>query len=226
MINKSRIVKPGPNGKLIGEYGETLSPPVGWSFLPAGDAGITRKVTAKGEFWRVQIKKGKRLTSKGVWAPTLHIQEAKNLVETIRSTDEYAQKREYQLKRRDIKQEEYTSDFTKSIKNYLNFHAKYVELENVMAKRVCAHAIPIGSGTVARTSLIPIEDRASRAVIAWMRHQTTFYDQLKIPHIKGERRAVRREFAQQSVKLLNKYRDGKMITPTCPLFIALKNKTK
>lgn len=224
MIKKSRIVKPGPNGKLIGEFGEVLSPPLGWSFLPAGDAGITRKVTAKGEFWRVQIKKGKRLISKGVWAPSQHIQEAKNLVENIRSTDEYAQKREYQVKRRNLKQEKYKAEFSIAIQKYLNFHYKYSQLEKAMSGLVCEHAIPIGSGTVARTSLIPIEERASRAVIAWMRHQTTFYDQLNIPNIKGERRAVRRQFAQQSVKLLNKYRDGENYSPTCPLFAALKTK--
>ena len=47
MENKIRIVSPGEKGKLFGEYGETLTPPLGWVFLPAGDAGVTRKVTAK-----------------------------------------------------------------------------------------------------------------------------------------------------------------------------------
>ena len=55
------------NGTLIGEKGEKLTPPDGWAFLPAGDAGITRKVTAKGIFWRVQAQMGRRIISKGIW---------------------------------------------------------------------------------------------------------------------------------------------------------------
>lgn len=54
------------------------------------------------------------------------------------------------------------------------------------------HAVPVGSGTVARTQLIPLEQRAEAAVIAWMRHQTTAYDRMSIARIKGERREVRR----------------------------------
>jgi hypothetical protein len=58
-----------------------------------------------------------------------------------------------------------------------------------------------------------------------MRHQTTAYEQTKIAHIKGERRAIRRHFAQQSVRLLNKYRNAENIPELCPLKIALLKKT-
>jgi len=50
MESDKRIVNPGKNGNLIGEKGEILVPPSSWAFLPAGDAGITRKVTAKEMF--------------------------------------------------------------------------------------------------------------------------------------------------------------------------------
>ncbi|MEZ6128720.1 MAG: DUF2293 domain-containing protein [Planctomycetaceae bacterium] len=50
-----------------------------------------------------------------------------------------------------------------------------------MATAITAHATPVGSGTVARTQRIPVEQRAESAVIAWMRHQTTAYDHMKIP---------------------------------------------
>ena len=65
--------------------------------------------------------------------------------------------------------------------------------------------------------MIPIEERAALAVIAWMRHQTTAYDNLKIARIKGERRAVRRSLAQQSAAILANYRDGRVATENCPL---------
>jgi hypothetical protein len=55
-----------------------------------------------------------------------------------------------------------------------------------------------------------------------MRHQTTGYDNLKIARIKGERRAVRRTLAQQSVALLSKYREGKHISIDCPLQQAIR----
>jgi len=48
---------------------------------------------------------------------------------------------------------------------------------------VSQHATPVGSGTVARTERIPIQQRAESAVIAWMRHQTTAYDNMKIARV-------------------------------------------
>jgi len=219
-----QIVRPGPNGQLINEKGDVVYPPKGWSFLPAGDAGITRKVTAKGMFWRVQIKKGRRLISKGIWAPSQIIEETQKTLKETRSTDAYQKKRASDLKRRKRQEEAYSIDFLQAIEAYLNFHPIHKAFEKKLAEAVNKHAIPVGSGTVARTAMIPIEERAAKAVIAWMRHQTTAYEQTKVAHIKGERRAVRRQFAQQSVRLLNKYRSGENISELCPLKKALSKK--
>lgn len=216
-----RIVKPGNNNRLTGEKGESLVPPAGWSFLPAGDAGITRKVTSLKQFWRVEVKKGRRTISLGIWAPESTILQAQQEVQAVRLTDEYKKKRVSDLNRREKKQEQYDAEFCGAVETYLNLGEKHKELEKKLARAVTVHAIPVGSGTVARTQMIPIEERAAYAVIAWMRHQTTVYDHLKIARIKGERRAVRRELAQQSVKLLANYREGKMIPADCPLQKAL-----
>ena len=221
MEKNQRIVHPGPRGSLLCENGEKLFPPAGWAFLPAGDAGITRKVTAKGDFWRVQVKKGRRMISNGIWAPATTIQQAKQEVKAIRSSEEYGKKREYAQKQRKKKQEEYESVFFKEVEAFLNFHEIHKATEKLIARAVTTHAIPVGSGTVARTSMIPIEERAARAVIAWMRHNTTAYDNLKIARIKGERRAVRKMLAEQSVMLLNRYRENKPIPGNCPLQQAL-----
>jgi hypothetical protein len=217
METDKRIVKPGNNGSLIGENGETLIPPLTWSFLPAGDSGITRKVTTEGQFWRVEVKKGRRTISLGIWAPATTIAQAQEEVKTVRSTEEYKKKRVSELNRRDKKQELYDTEFCNAVESYLNFHDNYKIIEKKLAKAVTVHAIPVGSGTVARTQMIPIAERAAHAVIAWMRHETTAYDDLKIARIKGERRAVRREFAQQSVAILTNYREGIDITDDCPL---------
>jgi hypothetical protein len=216
------IVKPGARGELTGPNGETLKPPSDWTFLPAGDAGVTRKVTSKSAFWRVEIKKGRRTISLGIWAPETTILQAQRDVQQIRLTDEYKKKQTYAADRRDKKQTEYEADFSLAVERFLDFHSNYKELEKKLAKAVTAHAIPVGSGTVARTQLIPIEERASHAVIAWMRHQTTAYDNLKIARVKGERRAVRRSLAQQSVELLASYREGRPASAHCPLQKALE----
>ena len=43
-----RIVSPGSDQHVINEYGKPERPPANWAFLPAGDAALTRKVTAQG----------------------------------------------------------------------------------------------------------------------------------------------------------------------------------
>ena len=104
---------------------------------------------------------------------------------------------------------------------FLNFHPKYVDLAKQMAKVVTEHATPVGSGTVARTKRIPVEQRAEAAVIAWMRHQTTAYDSMTVPRVKGKRREVRRMLAGHSKKLLSQYRRGESAAVDCPLQRAL-----
>lgn len=215
------IVKSGARGELTGQNGEMLKPPTDWAFLPAGDAGITRKVTSKGAYWRVEVKKGRRTISLGIWAPKISILQAQLDVQQIRLTDEYKKKQTYAVERREKKQTEYEADFCLAIESFLDFHSNYKELQEKLAKAVTVHAIPVGSGTVARTQLIPIEERAALAVIAWMRHQTTAYDNLKIARVKGERRAVRRSLAQQSVELLASYREGQSASAHCLLQKAL-----
>ena len=84
------------------------------------------------------------------------------------------------------------------------------------------HATPVGSGTVARTKRIPVEQRAEAAVIAWMRHRTTAYDSMKIPKVKGKRREVRRMLAQRSQELLERYRRGEAGDGDCPLVRAVE----
>ena len=90
-----------------------------------------------------------------------------------------------------------------------------------LARAVADHATPVGSGTVARTKRIPVEQRAEAAVIAWMRHQTTGYDSMVIPRVKGKRREVRRMLAQRSKELLGRYRRGELVGEVCPLKKAL-----
>ena len=219
-----KIVKPGLNGTFIGENGEKVSPPPGWEFLPAGDAGLTRKVTAQGIFWRVQAQMGRRIISKGIWAPGETIASARQEVEAVRSTAAYQKKLAGDRQRRGKKQLEYEKEFCLAVRTFLAFAPRHQELEKEMAEAITVHAVPVGSGTVARTAMIPVEERAAKAVIAWMRHQTTAYESMRIPRIKGKRREIRRMLAGRSVELLKAYREGLDTSPGCPLRQALEKR--
>ena len=125
-------------------------------------------------------------------------------------------------KARERKQETYCKDFRQAVLDFLQFHPDCSEWAEKFADAVVTQSAGVGSGTVARTQRIPIEQRAESAVIAWMRHQTTAYDNMKIARIKGRRFEVRRELAKQSRALLECFRQGKITDPdNNPLIQAL-----
>jgi hypothetical protein len=138
-----------------------------------------------------------------------------------RATDAYSRRRAADSKRREVKQAEYVEDFQAAVLAFLAFHERHAALALKLAQAVASHATPVGSGTVARTQRIPIERRAEAAVIAWMRHQTTGYDSMKIARVKGQRREVRRALAERSRELLAAYRRGETPSALCPLARAL-----
>lgn len=213
---------PGPAPDTVRTLsGQTLSVPTGWMLLPPGDVALTRRVKAAGEFWLVQEKVGRRMFSRGIWAPAATIEQVQEALAAERSTDAYSKRREADSRRRESQQAEYVEDFQMAVLAFLAFHERHAELALRLARAVAEHATPVGSGTVARTKRIPIERRAEAAVIAWMRHQTTGYDAMKIARVKGQRREVRRLLAQRSKELLGGYRRGEPIASACPLARAL-----
>lgn len=218
----SNVFSPGPsNGTVRRSDGEVLQVPSGWELLPPGDAGLTRRVKAAGEYWAMQEKRGRRTFSRGVWAPAVTIERIRTELEAERSTEQYAKKQQAAASRREKKQAEYVGNFADAVLSYLDFHPNHSSLAEQIAKQVTEHATPVGSGTVARTKRISIDRRAEAAVIAWMRHQTTAYDTMKIPRVKGKRREVRRMLAKRSKELLARYRTKETITGPCPLMRAL-----
>ena len=218
MPHQNRIVGPGRTARsVLTDAGEQLVVPEGWELLPPGDGPLTKIVKAKGPTWLVQVKFRKRFISKGIWAKDAHIMAAKEELELKRSAPDYAKKRGQQLARREKKNQEYEQDFYTEVLTFLDFHPRYSTLAAQLAGAVTELATPVGSGTVARTERIPLEDRARSAVIAWMRHQTTGYDNMAIARVTGRRRQVRMELACQSIGLLQLYRDGQDIPASCPL---------
>ena len=169
----------------------------------------------------MQEKKGRKIFSKGVWAPAATIDRIRIDLEAERSTEGFAKKKEAAARRRDKDQAEYVEDFLGAVVTFLPFHGNYADLADKLARAVTDHATPVGSGTVARTKRIPVEQRAEAAVIAWMRHQTTGYDSLAVPRVRGKRREVRRMLARRSHELLEGYRRGEPVPEGCPLKKAL-----
>lgn len=220
--HQSLICTPTPNPKTCrGPDGKLLIPPADWSLLPPGDAGLTRRVKAAGPSWTVQEKVGRKLFSRGVWAPTATIERERGQIEAERATPQYQRKQAAAKARRDDEQAEYVEDFHGAVMSYLRFPPRYEDLARRLATAITTHATPVGSGTVARTERITIEERAEAATIAWMRHQTTAYDHMHIPLIKGKRREVRRMLAEKSKQILQRYRAGIDVPETCPLARAL-----
>ncbi|MBA2665294.1 MAG: DUF2293 domain-containing protein [Bradymonadaceae bacterium] len=224
MPDQTRNVSPSfPYDTVRFEDGTKAAIPQGWALLPPGDATLTRRVKAAGPSWTVQEKKGRKTFSHGVWAPAANIEAQREKTEAERETPEYARKRATDLARKEKKHEEYVEDFCGAVLSYLNFNERFATIAKTLAEAVTVHATPVGSGTVARTERIPIEERAEAAVIAWMRHQTTAYDDMRIARVKGKRREVRRELAKRSKALLQSYRDGVAVAG-CPLQKALEQR--
>jgi hypothetical protein len=213
---------PGPTPNTVrAPDGKILTVPADWVLLPPGDAALTRRAKLAGDHWIVAEKKGRKLFSRGIWTSATTIERIRADLEAERSTESFAKKKAAAARQREKVQAEYVEDFFGAVVEFLAFHSDYDDLARRMAKAVTDHATPVGSGTVARTQRIPVEQRAEAAVIAWMRHQTTGYDGMVIPRVKGKRREVRRMLARRSHDLLQRYRRGEAIPESCPLKKAL-----
>jgi hypothetical protein len=224
MPNQTREVSPAGSGRHVKTAdGQLLQAPAGWSLLPPGDAALSRRVKAEGPCWCVKEKRGNKTFSRGIWAPEERIQRLAAALAEERQDPSYQRKLAAGRQRRAHEQQIYAGDFEAAVFRFLGFADSYRELGRALAQAIAAHAVPVGSGTVARTERIPIERRAEAASIAWLRHQTTAYDGMHIPRVKGMRREVRRMLAERSRELLRLYRTGQPVRPEqCLLRRALR----
>ena len=226
MSVETLVASPGPSADTVRTPdGQVRRIPDGWCCVPPGDPGLTRRVKAAGPSWTVQEKRGRKVFSRGVWAPFDTVERIKAELVAERSTETYAKRKVADARRRDAAQTEYVGEFRDAILGYLAFDPAHADLAAKLADAVTVHATPVGSGTVARTERIPIDERAAAAVIAWLRHQTTAYDSMSIARVKGKRREVRRMLAARSKVLLDRYRRGATeVADVCPLRQALLSK--
>jgi len=225
MEERDREVQPGPRAGLVREGERVLTVPAGWVLLPPGDPGLTRRVKKAGPCWTMHEKRGRKVFSLGLYAPSARVDAIRKELDVERADPSYARKLERAAQKRDVDQASYQEDFASAVRTFLAFAPTYAALAEQLARAISDHATPVGSGTVARTKRIPIEQRAEAATIAWLRHATTGYDDMQIPRVKGMRREVRRMLAERSRNLLARYRRGERIEATlCPLRRGLAQK--
>ena len=208
---------------MLNEYGIIEPVPAHWSLLPPGDAALSRRIKEDGPSWVMSEMKGRKRVSRGIWAPADRIAALRADLLKERADPVYLRKLAAGRQRRMVAETVYAEDFRRAVLAFLGFNPRYETEAAALATLISQHATPVGSGTVARTDRIPLPQRAEAATIAWLRHQTTAYDHMQIPLIKGRRREVRRLLAQRSHQLLKQYREGQAIEPLrCPLHGALR----
>lgn len=134
---------PGPSPNTVkAADGSVLNVPAGWVPLPPGDAALTRRVKSAGDHWVVQETKGRKLFSRGVWAPAATIERIQAELEAERSTESFAKRQEADAKRREKAQEVYVEDFTGAVVSFLAFLPNHADLAQRLAKVVADHATP------------------------------------------------------------------------------------
>ncbi|MET0340259.1 MAG: DUF2293 domain-containing protein [Polyangiales bacterium] len=208
MPDRNREVLPGPRAGTVRQGDEVLQVPAGWVLLAPGDPGLTRRVKLAGPVWTMHEKRGRKVFSRGLYAPAERIERIRAELASERADPSYARKLARAAEKREVTQAQYETDFEGAVRAFLAFAPVHAALAAAVAHAITTHATPVGSGTVARTQRIPIAERAEAATIAWLRHATTGYDDMAIPRVKGMRREVRRALAERSRALLGRYRRG------------------
>ncbi len=197
--------------RIEGPDGHPAEVPAGWALLAPGDPAATRRVKAAGDHRVMSARKGRRRISLGVWAPPATIEQVRVDLERERADPAYQRRLDAGRARRAREQAAYEQEFHAEVLGFLDFAAVHEPLAAKVATAITRHAVPVGSGTVARTQRIAVDRRAEAATIAWLRHQTTAYDQMSIARVRGKRREVRRELARHSRALLDRYRRGETV---------------
>jgi TfoX/Sxy family transcriptional regulator of competence genes len=120
MADQPLIVAPGPDARSVRiPDGTILHPPADWVLLLPGDAALTRRVKAAGPTWVVQEKRGRKIFSRGVWAPQAVVEAIRQQLAAERCTPAYARKREANAHRRGREQAGYVEDFCQAVLSFL-----------------------------------------------------------------------------------------------------------
>src|SRR6202790_466322 len=127
-MSMSNTFTSGPTPNTVRALdGRVLTAPEGWVLFPPGDAALTRRVKAAGDHWIVQEKKGRKVFSRGVWAPAATVERIRADLHAERSTEGFAKKKEAEARRREKAQAEYVDDFFGAVVLFLAFHPNHAD---------------------------------------------------------------------------------------------------
>src|SRR3954452_8032885 len=129
MTNSIMTYAPGPSPDTVrASDGRVLGVPDGWMLLPPGDAALTRRVKAAGEAWAVVEKKGRKVFSRGVWAPAPTVERVRAELAAERSTESFTKRKEADARRREEAEAGYVEDFFGAVAAFLAFHPDHADL--------------------------------------------------------------------------------------------------
>ncbi len=158
------------------EHGE-IEIPDDWEFLESGDAFVTRRVKAAGAYWVAWRPRGRNRPHRrrlGLWAPREAIASAQ--AEAAATEDKRAQQRVCGARSRERQEAAYRGELEDAVRRFLVFAPDHSVLADEIAEAVARHAGEVGSGRVGRTRTLSLEERASLAARALIRHQYTSYE--------------------------------------------------
>ena len=89
----SLTAAPGPASRTVRTAdGRVLAVPDVWDLVPPGDPGLTRRVKAAGAAWTVQERRGRKVFSRGVWAPAAVVESIRRELAAERADPAYARR--------------------------------------------------------------------------------------------------------------------------------------
>lgn len=159
------------------EHGQ-LQEPEGWEFLPSGDPFVTRRVKAAGVYWSLWRPRDRGLRHRrllGLLAPTDII--AQTLAKATETADGRSSRRAQGAVYRARKEDLYRLELAEAIVEFLDFAPEYADLAHSIATEAAGRSGEVGSGRVGRTRKLTLDERASLAARALIRHKYTDYEE-------------------------------------------------
>ncbi len=153
-----------------------LTQPDGWDFLPSGDAFLTRRVKAAGDYWVLFQPKGRSAHRRllGLLAPTDAIDAACAAAEATLTKRET--QRSAGAQQRAKHEAAYREEFEQAVLRWLGFAPDHAAVAHEIASHAVERAAVVGSGRVGRTKTLSLDERAALAARAYIRHQHTDYE--------------------------------------------------
>ena len=96
--------------------GREVSPPTGWSFCPAEDPALTRRLKKTGICWILVHKRKNRLETLGLWTDSARIESIRRELTAERADSAYQKKLDSARKKREAEQEAYVIEFRQAQK--------------------------------------------------------------------------------------------------------------